>query len=127
MVWFRPRALRLFDFHYRIEIYVPSPQRKWGYYVLSFRLGDQIVARVDLKADRANKALLVLAVHDEARVPQGVCLEPLADELTALRSWLKLEHICVTKHNRFAKQLAAPSLWVLSFSVATRRWTMSYS
>ena len=107
VVWFRPRALRLFNFHYRIEIYVPASKRKWGYYVLPFRVGDQIVARVDLKADRQNRSLLVLAVHEEAHIDQVTCLDSLARELHALKSWLKLDDVCVTKNSGFSKQLAA--------------------
>jgi uncharacterized protein YcaQ len=106
VVWFRPRALRLFDFHYRIEIYVPASKRKWGYYVLPFRVGDQIVARVDLKADRQNRSLLVLAVHEEAHIDQGACLDSLANELHALKAWLNLDVVCVTKSNGFSKKLA---------------------
>jgi uncharacterized protein YcaQ len=107
VVWFRPRALRLFDFHYRIEIYVPAAKRRWGYYVLPFRVGEQIVARVDLKADRQNKRLLVLAVHEEPSVEQGACVEPLVRELRALMSWLEFEEICVSRHNKISRQLAA--------------------
>ena len=106
VVWFRPRALRLFNFHYRIEIYVPASKRKWGYYVLPFRVGDQIVARVDLKADRQNRSLLVLAVHEEAHIEQGACLDALASELHALKAWLNLDAVCITKHNGFSRKLA---------------------
>ena len=107
VVWFRPRALRLFDFHYRIEIYVPAGKRKWGYYVLPFRVGDQLVARVDLKADRQNKKLLVLAVHEEPQMEQGACIEALARELLNLKSWLEFDEVRVTRHNRISRQLAA--------------------
>ena len=107
VVWFRPRALRLFNFHYRIEIYVPASKRKWGYYVLPFRVGDQIVARVDLKADRQNQTLLVLAVHEEAHSEQGTCLDALASELHALKTWLNLDAVRITKHNGFSRKLAA--------------------
>lgn len=107
VVWFRPRALRLFDFHYRIEIYVPAAKRKWGYYVLPFRLGDQIVARVDLKADRQNRRLLVLAVHEESHTEQGACVASLARELTRLREWLDLDEVRISRHNAIARRLAA--------------------
>ena len=106
VVWFRPRAERLFDFHYRIEIYVPADKRKWGYYVLPFRLGDQIVARVDLKADRQQKRLCVQAVHEEADIDRNLCIESLARELRQLSDWLGLEHIDVRRHNDIARQLA---------------------
>lgn len=107
VVWFRPRALRLFDFHYRIEIYVPAAKRKWGYYVLPFRVGDQIVARVDLKADRKNKSLLVLAVHEEQQTDRELCIDALAMELRALQQWLCLDAVSVVRHNVVSRQLAA--------------------
>jgi len=107
VVWFRPRAERLFNFHYRIEIYVPAAKRQWGYYVLPFRVGDEIVARVDLKADRKAKELLVLASHEEPEVDQQTCAECLATELHALREWLELDAIRVTRHNDFSRKLAA--------------------
>jgi len=106
LVWFRPRAERLFGFHYRIEIYVPAAQRKWGYYVLPFRLGDRIVARVDLKADRSASRLCVLSLYEEAGVDRGFCVAPLATELRELADWLGLENVHVRQHNAFARQLA---------------------
>ena len=93
VVWFRPRAERLFDFEYRIEIYVPEAKRRWGYYVLPFRLGDRLVARVDLKANRRDRALLVRSVHFENGIDRAETESALEDELGALAGWLKLDTI----------------------------------
>lgn len=106
VVWFRPRAERLFDFHYRIEIYVPQSKRKWGYYVLPFLLDERIVARVDLKADRKNKQLLVLACHNEAEIDADRSVAKLARELHSLAGWLNLERVKVSRRGPFARQLA---------------------
>ena len=105
VVWFRQRAERLFDFHYRIEIYVPADRRRWGYYVLPFRVGDRIVGRVDLKADRKAKQLLVLNAHEEDSVDVDNCCESLATELHALKDWLGLDTIKVERSDRFSKRL----------------------
>jgi uncharacterized protein YcaQ len=105
MVWYRPRALRLFNFHYRIEIYVPEAKRQWGYYVLPFRVGDDIVARVDLKADRKNSCLLVQSAHEEPGSERTATVAALGAELRALADWLQLESIRVRPHNEFAKAL----------------------
>lgn len=106
VVWFRPRAERLFNFHYRIEIYVPASKRKWGYYVLPFLLNDKIVARVDLKADRKNKTLLVLASHVETGCDEFQTVAELTQELWRLAHWLKLEKITVSRRGPFARALA---------------------
>lgn len=106
VVWFRPRAERLFDFHYRIEIYVPAAKRRWGYYVLPVRVGDKIVGRVDLKADRQAGALLVLNAHNEDHTDADDCCGQVAHELRAIRDWLNLDEIRVGASNRFSKALA---------------------
>ena len=107
VVWFRPRAERLFDFHYRIEIYVPAAKRRWGYYVLPFRVGDQIVARVDLKADRQSSRLLVQNAHEEEGADIDECCARLAAELLALKDWLCLDDIHISRKNSFTRKLAA--------------------
>lgn len=106
LVWFRPRAQRLFDFHYRIEIYVPANKRRWGYYVLPYLLDDRIVARVDLKADRKAGELLVLATHKEENIAEDHSVDQLAVELKSLGSWLDLERVRVSRRGPFARKLA---------------------
>ncbi len=90
LVWYRPRAKRLFGFEYRIEIYTPKEKRRWGYYVLPFVLGERIVARVDLKAERGAGRLAVLAVHLEERTNKRTVLSALSRELDNLQNWLGL-------------------------------------
>lgn len=93
VVWNRERTERLFGFHYRIEIYVPKPKRRYGYYVLPFLVGDELVGRVDLKADRANSTLLVQAAWGEPGISELDVASHLAAELSAMAGWLGLERV----------------------------------
>ena len=105
LVWYRPRAERLFEFHYRIEIYVPADKRRWGYYVLPFRLGSDIVARVDLKAERQSSELLVRRAHLEQNHEATEVSSALALELRSLADWLMLERVTVHGRTRFERVL----------------------
>jgi uncharacterized protein YcaQ len=100
IVWERTRTERLFDFRYRIEIYTPAEKREFGYYCLPFLLGDKIVARLDLKADRAKGKLIVHSIHPEASVAPGDIAPALGQELRLMASWLDLDDIAAPKEWR---------------------------
>lgn len=93
LVWDRKRAERLFGFEYRIEIYTPEPKRTYGYYVLPFLLGDRLVGRVDLKADRAGRRLLIQAAWAEPGVDHDEVATALHAELRLLGGWLGVEDV----------------------------------
>jgi uncharacterized protein YcaQ len=94
LVWDRKRIDRLFGMKYTIELYTPEPKRVYGYYVFPFLLGDTLVARCDLKADRQRKVLMVQSV-----VPE------LAAELRQMQAWLELDGIEVASRGDLAAKL----------------------
>lgn len=107
--WYRPRLERMFGMNYRIEIYTPAPKRVYGYYTLPLLLGDQIVGRFDLKADRAASTLLVLAswrekhtVPGARRRSDGEIAEAAAGELSLMARWLGLDSVRVEQRGNVA-------------------------
>ncbi len=104
LIWFRPRTERLFGMRYRIEIYTPAAQRVHGYYVLPFLHDEALVARVDLKADRATGRLLVQAAHPEAEVSTDA-LDALARELQVMAGWLDVPQVDVAPAGQLAARL----------------------
>jgi uncharacterized protein YcaQ len=102
LVWFRDRIDRLWDFHYRIEIYVPEPKRVYGYYVLPLLLDGELVARVDLKTDRKRQSLLVKGVFAEPGVDRARVARELRAELELTSSWLGLKDVEVGRDGDLA-------------------------
>lgn len=105
VVWHRPRTERLFGFRYRIEIYVPAAQRQFGYYVYPFLLGDKLVGRVDLKADRAAGVLRVQGSFVEAEQDPSRVAAGLAEELHSMAHWLGLQNVDVHARGNLASAL----------------------
>ena len=106
LVWRRERAERLFDFHYRIEIYTPAAKRQYGYYCLPFLLGDSIAGRLDLKADRSARLLRVEAAHIEPGVDAGRACAAMATELQRMAQWLGLDGIKVSRRGAASAELS---------------------
>jgi uncharacterized protein YcaQ len=106
LIWERDRTERLFGFRYRIEIYTPAPKRVYGYYVLPFLLGEDLVARVDLKSDRKASALLVPAAWREPGVPEDEVASELMAELRGLAAWLELDRVVIGTRGDLSVALA---------------------
>ena len=106
LVFFRPRTERLFDFHYRIEIYTPEPKRIYGYYVLPFLLDERLVARVDLKSDRQAGVLRVQGAFAEEGVDRTHVARELAAELELCAGWLGLGGVAVGDRGDLAQALS---------------------
>lgn len=106
VVWFRPRAERLFDFHYRIEIYTPEPQRRFGYYSLPVLVDDRVVGRVDLKSDRAARVLRVQSAWAEPHAPADSA-ERVAPVLRQAAAWQGLDDIAVAGRGDLSPAIAS--------------------
>ncbi|OJZ71398.1 hypothetical protein BRW65_19005 [Mycobacterium paraffinicum] len=109
LIFFRPRVERLFGFHYRIEIYTPAAKRQYGYYVWPLLMDGRLVARVDLKADRAADTLRVMGAFGEPGAPRPRVVEALAGELRSMASWLGLSGFSVATRGDLAADLRAVS------------------
>ena len=106
LVFERSRTERLFGMRYRIEIYTPEPKREYGYYVLPFLLGEELVARVDLKADRKAGVLIAQSAHLDSALPPGEIAEPLVQTLREMAAWLGLSGVVATGKGELGPALA---------------------
>jgi uncharacterized protein YcaQ len=106
LIFFRPRVERLFNFHYRIEIYTPAAKRQFGYYVWPFMLDGRLVGRVDIKAERTRDALHVVGAFTEPGQDATRVAAALAVELRSMASWLALSDVTVGERGDLAPALS---------------------
>ena len=109
LIFFRPRVQRLFEFHYRIEIYTPAAQRRYGYYVWPFLLDGQLVGRVDLKADRERDALHVVGAFVESDRSPARVAAALVPQLATMAAWIGLGGIAVGERGDLVQELKVAS------------------
>lgn len=110
LTWQRERAVKIFNFDYKIEIYTPEPKRIFGYYTLPVLHGEKLVARLDLKSDRQNGCLLVQAAWHELDLTEREIerfSKPLSKHLTQLQEWQGLEYLEVKPKGNLALKLSA--------------------
>ena len=106
LVWFRPRTERLWDFHYRIEIYTPEPKRIYGYYTLPVLWNGQVAGRIDLKNDRQSKTLLVQSAWHEDHIDPNALAKDLGKHLTQTAKWQNCKSVEVKKKGNLAAALS---------------------
>jgi uncharacterized protein YcaQ len=102
----RSRVQRLFGMRYTLELYVPAARRVYGYYVYPFLLGDTLVARCDLKADRQRRVLVVQGAFLEPGQDGARVAAALASELRDMGAWLELDRVEVAERGDLARRLA---------------------
>jgi uncharacterized protein len=105
LVWLRSRIQRLFGTKYTIELYTPPAKRVYGYYVFMFLLGDTLVARCDLKADRQRKVLMVQSAFVEPGCTASEVVPDLLEELRDMQTWLELERVELAERGDLAAAL----------------------
>jgi uncharacterized protein len=105
LIWDGARTKRLFGFDYRIEVYVPGPDRQHGYYILPILIGDGLMGRLDLKADRKASTLRVLGAFIEGGQDRVAVASATAGELAAFGDWLGLGEVSVTARGNLTSSL----------------------
>ena len=105
LMWGRDRVERLFGFHYRLEIYVPAPKRIYGYYVMPFLLGEDLVARVEMKSDRKAGVLNISGAWAEPGVELGLVAKALVSEAASLAQFLGLDRLTLGRRGDLMKPL----------------------
>ena len=86
---------------------MPETQRQYGYYVLPLLVGDQLVARFDLKADRSASVLRVRGAYAEPGADRAAVAPAAAAELKALAAWLELDGVAISRRGNFAAAVRA--------------------
>jgi uncharacterized protein len=96
LVWDRKRALELFNFDYKIEVYTPAPRRKYGYFTLPILYNNALIGRIDPKAHRKEGIFEVRALHLEPGVVvDDALVAEVKSALRACAAWHKTPQVVV--------------------------------